>query len=89
MKKSDFKFFYKNGQYFCAVKLPIGLRPTCYMAMGNDNRPFDVIIEDIKLAFDLLVSNYNGDMYVRDVSIAYELPSMLGYRVATASLKAI
>lgn len=89
MKNSDFKFFYCDGQYFCAVKLPIGRKPICYMAMGNDNRPFEVIVADIKLAFDLLISNDNGDAYTKDLRIAQGLPSMLGYRRATRWLKAI
>lgn len=89
VKNSDFKFFYKDGQYFCSVKLPIDHKPTVYMAMGQDNRPFEVVVQDIKLAFDLLVESYSGNMFIRAVSIARELPGMLGYKRATSLLKAI
>ena len=86
MKKSDFKFFFNEGQYFCSVKLPIDSKPICYMAMGNDNRPFDTIIDDIKLALEMLIDAYNGDMFIRDFVIARELPKLLGYKRATRFL---
>lgn len=86
MQKSDFKFYFRNNQYYCSVKLPIDSRPTIYMALGHDNRPFDAIIEDIQLAFDMLLANYNGEMAVRDYAIAYDIPALLGYKGTLYSL---
>lgn len=85
MKNSDFRFFYNDGQYFCSVKIP--RYTTIYMAMGQDNRPFDVIIEDIRLAYNMLVEDYVGDAYTKEVHIAIELPKLLGYKRATSSIK--
>lgn len=86
IEKSNFKFFFDGEQYFCSVKLPIDSKPICYMAIGYDNRPFEAIINDIQLAFDMLVDDYNGDMFIRDFVIARELPKLLGYKKVTNSL---
>ena len=86
INKSTFRFFYSNNQYFVSFRLPIGRKPMCYMNIGTDNRPFNTIIDDIQLAFDILIDNYSGDMFLRDVNILYELPRFLGYRRATSSL---
>lgn len=85
--KSNCKFFFSDNQYFVAVKLPIGVKPVCYMAMGMDNRPFETIINDINTAFEMLVADYHGEKFLMDVNIAYELPRLLGYKRATAGLK--
>lgn len=84
--KSNCQFFFADNQYFVAVKLPIGIKPTCYMAMGLDNRPFEAIIDDINTAFDLLVANDNGDKFTIDMRILHALPKLLGYKRATAWL---
>ena len=82
----NFKFFYKNGNYFCSVKLPIDTHPTVYMNMGHDNRPFTTIAEDIVTAFNMLLDNYQGNMFIRDIEIALDLPELLGYKRATSAL---
>lgn len=89
MKKSDFKFFFKDNEYYCSVKLSIGRRPTVYMRLGYDNRPFDAIIDEINLAYDLLLENYDGDRYLMDVDISMQLPRLLGYKWSTVGLSNI
>ena len=86
MTSKDIKFYFRNNQYYCSVQLPIDSRPTIYMCLGHDNRPFDAIIEDINCAFDILLANYNGDQFVRDYAIAYDIPNLLGYKGALYSL---
>lgn len=86
--RENIHFFY-DRQYFCAVKIPVGTRPTVYMAMGSDNRPFCMIVDDIQAAFDLLVESYQGDKYLLDMYVHGQLAKTLSYKRATAGLKVI
>lgn len=74
---SNIKFYYTN-QLVVSVKLPIGCKPTVYMGCGKDNRPFNDIVKDIRLAADL-IENDIPKQYTQDIQIAYELPKLLGY----------
>lgn len=78
----DIHLFWKNGQYFCSVKLPTRSKPTAYMAMGHDNRNFDtVVVPEIQLAFNMLLEED-----VSEWQMLLEMPRLLGYKRATAAL---
>lgn len=83
LNNKDFKFFYKNGELLVEVKIPC--YTTIYMGLGKDNRPFETIINDIRLAYEMLDESIEGS-YVKSVTIALELPKLLGYRRSNASL---
>lgn len=83
--KLDVKFYY-DKQLFVSVKVPIGCKPVVYMKCGTDNRPYADIVNDIKLAIELL-DNEIPHGYTREIKIAYELPKLLGYCRCGASLK--
>lgn len=76
--RKDIRFFHKNG-LVVAVKLPIGCKPVVFMCCGKDNRPFDAIVADIRVAADLLEEKYPAG-YTKEISISYALPQLLGYR---------
>ena len=82
--KTNFRFYY-DRQWFVSVKLPIGTKSTVYMKCGKDNRPFDDIINDIRVAADLLDAEYPHG-YAREQHIAFELPKLLGYRRCSSAL---
>lgn len=89
---TNIKFFYKDGNYFCSVKLPIFRQPVLYMNCGHDNRPFQTIVEDINLAFEMLLENseyrtIGGLPVVDDLSFNYKLYKLLGYKLSNADLK--
>ena len=83
--KDNFKFYYKE-QLIVSVKLPIGCKPTVYMKCGTDNRPYDVIVADIRLAIGLLEDEFPRG-FTRDISIAWGLPRLLGYTRCNANLE--
>jgi hypothetical protein len=84
-KKLDVKFYY-DKQLFVSVKIPVGYKPTVYMNCGTDNRPYADIVNDIKLAIELL-DNEVPRGFLHDVTIANELPKLLGYCRSNAALK--
>lgn len=83
LTNKDFQFFYKNGELLVGVKLPY--YTTLYMGLDKDNRPFENIIADIRLAYEMLDEGIEGS-YVKSVTIASELPKLLGYRRSNGSL---
>ena len=89
IKKEDIKFYFKDNKYFVSVPVPCDSKPyMVYMDMGNDNRPFDVIIADINLAYEML-SNSIDSSYTKAIKIAFQLPQLLGYKRATAGLRTL
>ena len=83
LNNKDFQFFHKNGELLVGVKIPC--YTTIYMGLGKDNRPFEIIVNDIRLAYEMLDESIEGS-YVKCVTIAHELPKLLGYRRSNASL---
>lgn len=83
IENKDFTFFYKNGELLVGVKIPC--YKTIYMGLGKDNRPFETIVNDIRLAYEMLDESIEGS-YIKDVTIAIELPKLLGYRRSNSSL---
>lgn len=76
------KFYYKNGQYYLSVRVPVEYKPTIYMCCGNDNRPLYAIEREIETAMEML----NECGYVRAVDYIVELPKLLGYNRCSPSL---
>ena len=89
IKKEDIKFYFKDGKYFTSVPIPCGGKPyeVC-MDMGNDNRPFDAIIADINLAYEMLFNSIESS-YTKPIEIGFQLPQLLGYKRATAGLRTL
>ena len=89
IKKEDIKFYFKDGKYFTSVPIPCDGKPyeVC-MDMGNDNRPFDAIIADINLAYEMLFNSIDSS-YTKAIKIAFQLPQLLGYKRATAGLRTL
>ena len=83
--RTNFHFYY-DRQWFVSVKLPIGTRPTVYMKCGADNRPFDTIINDVRIAFAML-DEATKPSYNKDIHIALQLPDLLGYKRCNAWLE--
>lgn len=83
IENKEFTFFHKNGELLVGVKIP--RYTTIYMGLGKDNRPFEAIINDIRLAYEMLDESIECS-YVKDVTIALELPKLLGYRRSNTSL---
>ena len=83
LTNKDFKFFHKNGELLVGIKIPD--YKTIYMGLGKDNRPFEIIVNDIRLAYEMLDESIEGS-YIKCITIASELPKLLGYRRSNASL---
>lgn len=83
LNNKDFQFFHKNGELLVGVKIPY--YTTLYMGLGKDNRPFEAIVNDIRLAYEMLDEAIENS-YVKSVTIASELPKLLGYRRSNGSL---
>ena len=89
IKKEDIKFYFKDNKYFVSVPVPCDSKPyMVYMDMGNDNRPFDAIISDINLAYEMLFDSIDSS-YTKAIKIAFQLPQLLGYKRATAGLRTL
>ena len=90
---SNIKFFYSEGKRICSVKLPIFPQYTMYMNLGTDNRPYQNIVEDINLAFEMVLNEsktiitVKGLPVVKDLSFDYKMRKLLGYGLSNADLK--
>ena len=89
IKKEDIKFYFKDNKYFVSVPIPCDGKPyMVYMDCGYDNRPFDAIIADINLAYEMLFDSIDSS-YTKAIKIAFQLPQLLGYKRATAGLRTL
>ena len=89
IKKEDIKFYFKDNRYFVSVPIPCDSKPyMVYMNCGYDNRPFDAIIADINLAYEMLFDSIDSS-YTKAIKIAFQLPQLLGYKRATAGLRTL
>ena len=89
IKKEDIKFYFKDNRYFVSVPIPCDSKPyMVYMNCGYDNRPFDAIIADINLAYEMLFDSIDSS-YTKAIKIAFQLPQLLAYKRATAGLRTL
>ena len=89
IKKEDVKFYFKDSKYFVSVPIPCDSKPyMVYMDCGYDNRPFDSIIADINLAYEMLFDSIDSS-YTKSIKIGFQLPQLLGYKRATANLRTL
>lgn len=89
IKKEDIKFYFKDNKYFVSVPVPCDSKPyMVYMDMGNDNRPFDAIIADINLAYEMLFNSIESS-YTKSIEIGFQLPQLLGYKRASSNFHTI
>lgn len=75
--RNNIHLFFKDGEYFCSVKLPTGSKPTIWMSMGYDNRNFaDIVVPEIQMAYAMLREELNLPTW----KIVKELPGLLGWK---------